>query len=164
MIPLQQHGRYELEQRRRNSPCADLFSVLDEVADPEIPHLSIWDLGVLQDITRQAEQISVTITPTYSGCPAVAQIREDIVTCLQQAGFRQVEVEVVLAPAWSTEWLSDRARQTLHDNGIASPGERCCPQCGSTDVAVISEYGATACKALLRCRTCAEPFDYFKPL
>ncbi len=165
VIPLMDQARFEMEQRRRQSCLADIFELLDQVKDPELPVLSIWDLGVLQDVHKTAEgQLVVTITPTYSGCPALQQMTADIGACLREAGYADVQVEVQLAPAWSTDWLSAEAREALVGFGVAAPGAPVCPQCGSSRVSVISEFAATACKSLLRCDDCAEPFDYFKPL
>ena len=154
--------RAELEQRRRNSELDDVYEVLDAVRDPEVPVLSIWDLGVLQDVKREAGQLVVTITPTYSGCPAMGQIETDIVAAISAAGYGDAVVETRLSPAWSSDWLCMDARRRLRDYGVAPPDDVSCPQCGSTHVEVVSEFGSTACKALYRCRSCAEPFDHFK--
>ena len=164
VIPLMDEARFEMEQRRRQSAVPEVYQLLDQVKDPELPVLSIWDLGVLQDVNKTANgQLVVTITPTYSGCPALAQMTADITACLNDAGYPDVQVEVQLAPAWSTDWLSATARGALVDFGVAAPGAPVCPQCGSDKVSVVSEFAATACKSLLRCDECAEPFDYFKP-
>ena len=154
--------RAELEQRRRNSELGDVYDVLDSVRDPEVPVLSIWDLGVLQEVKREAGRLVITITPTYSGCPAMGQIESDIVAALSAAGYEDAVVETRLSPAWSSDWLSVDARRRLRAYGVAPPDDVSCPQCGSTQVAVISEFGSTACKALYRCRSCGEPFDHFK--
>jgi ring-1,2-phenylacetyl-CoA epoxidase subunit PaaD len=146
------------------------------VPDPEVPVLTIEDLGVLRDVTvDEVGAVEVTITPTYSGCPAMDTIRQDVTTALREAGFGDVRVRTVLAPAWTTDWISERGRAALQEYGIAPPGARAtgpvrlalsvrCPQCGSPDTAELSRFGSTACKALWRCRACGEPFDHFKTL
>jgi ring-1,2-phenylacetyl-CoA epoxidase subunit PaaD len=146
------------------------------VPDPEVPVLTIEDLGVLRDLTIDADgAVEVTITPTYSGCPAMDAIRDDVTAALREAGFGDVRVRTVLAPAWTTDWISERGRAALQEYGIAPPGSRSagpvrlalsvrCPQCGSFDTRELSRFGSTACKALWQCRACAEPFDHFKTL
>ena len=164
-IPAEQ---FERQQRRQNSNCAELWNLLDAVKDPEIPALSLWDLGVLRDIQREADKVNVVITPTYSGCPAMAAMREDIGSVLEANNIRNYTITTVLAPAWSTDWLTDKARQNLHNYGIAPPAATAaaiqCPHCGSAQVKAVSEFGSTACKALYQCQSCYEPFDYFKTL
>lgn len=164
-IPLMPEARFALNQRRQASVCGEVFDVLDTVKDPEIPVLSIWDLGILQDVERRADgSIEVTITPTYSGCPAMAQISEDIVDCLNEAGYPTVTITQRLTPAWTTDWIDAATRKRLREYGIAGPESAACPLCGSTDTEVISEFGSTACKALMKCNSCLEPFDQFKRL
>lgn len=150
---------------------ARLFELLSSVCDPEIPVLTLQDLGVLRDISVNDGEIEVTITPTYAGCPAMDAMRSDIETTLAEAGYQQVTVRQSLSPAWTTDWMSDRGREKLRNYGIAPPaatacglqtGRIECPQCGCGDVKLISEFGSTACKALYRCQDCREPFDYFK--
>lgn len=168
-IPAEEHER---RQRRANSPLRELWELLDEVKDPEIPVISLWELGVLQDIEQRGDTVVVTITPTYSGCPAMTTMAEDVVTTLREAGYPEVVVETRLSPAWSTSWMSPAARDRLRDWGIAPPG--CggatrgeavpCPHCGSDNTRQLSEFGSTACKALYQCNDCAEPFDYFKSI
>ena len=148
--------------------------MLDRVKDPEIPVLSIVDLGILQDIKVAGEKVTVAITPTYSGCPAMGEIRGRIRAVLADAGFRSVRVKTVLTPAWSSDWLTDEARSRLRSYGIAPPAvtrtTRCaervpdpaCPQCGSRNTRVISDFGSAPCKALHTCRACLEPFESFK--
>ncbi len=150
--------------------------VLEAVRDPEIPILTIADLGILRDIYRRDDGIVVVITPTYSGCPAMQTIEDDIVAVLAGAGITDATVETRLAPAWTTDWLSAAGREKLLEVGIAPPAETsadkrrltgsapeiACPQCGSSETEKISEFGSTACKALYRCTNCLEPFDYFK--
>jgi ring-1,2-phenylacetyl-CoA epoxidase subunit PaaD len=138
-------------------------AVLAGVPDPEIPVVSVVDLGIVRDVTSGR----VTITPTYTGCPATQVIERDIRDALDAAGYRQVRLETVLSPPWTTDWISAEGREKLRAYGIAPPtppGERqvACPQCGSTETEEISRFGSTPCKALWRCRSCAEPFDLFK--
>ncbi|MDR3524036.1 MAG: phenylacetate-CoA oxygenase subunit PaaJ [Acetobacteraceae bacterium] len=144
------------------------------VSDPEIPVLSIADLGVLRDVRMDGDAVEVTITPTYSGCPAMNMIQLDIETALAVAGFAKVHVTSVLSPAWTTDWMTQEGRDKLRAYGIAPPvgpaGRRAlfgqdvvaCPRCGSTHTSRIAEFGSTSCKALWRCEACREPFDYFK--
>lgn len=145
------------------------LDVVAEVPDPELPMVSIADLGILRSVeTAQDGRVIVTITPTYSGCPAMDAIRADIRAALARAGHHDVEVRTRLSPAWTTDWMSETARQKLAEAGIAPPGPVLlrisvrCPQCGSPDTEEISRFGSTSCKALWRCRACAEPFDHFK--
>ncbi len=149
------------------------LAALETVTDPEIPVLTIADLGILRDVSVQHDVVEVTITPTYSGCPAMNVIALDIETALARAGIK-ARIRTSLSPAWTTDWLSDTARAKLAAFGIAPPahsasrralfGEErpACPHCGSTDTEQISEFGSTPCKALHRCRACREPFDAFK--
>ena len=167
-IPLQPIELAEREQRRRNSSTPALWSALDSVMDPEIPVISIWELGILQDVEQQGNRVQVIITPTYSGCPAMHTIAEDIGIALERAGYPDCEVVTRLAPAWSSSWIGATAQEKLHQYGIAPPGFTdeesviCCPHCGSEQVRLVSEFGSTACKALYQCSDCAEPFDHFK--
>ena len=163
VIDLVKEARAELVQRRRESRCGYWFRVLDEVKDPELPVLSIWDLGVLQDVQEEGGVVEVTITPTYSGCPAMETIRDQIVEVLRVAGAKEIAIHTQLTPAWTSDWIDGAAQKRLRDFGIAPPGTPACPQCGSTRTRVISDFGSTACKALYRCLDCREPFDYFKP-
>jgi len=148
-----------------------LYELLSSVVDPEIPVLTLQDLGVLRDISVTDGEVKVTITPTYTGCPAMETMRADIESTLAAAGYRQVIVQQNLSPAWRTDWMTQAGREKLHAYGIAPPlnkacgqtGSRIeCPQCKSADVSLISEFGSTACKALYQCQDCREPFDYFK--
>ena len=155
---------------------AAIRTLLESVRDPEIPALSIVDLGVLRDVYKHDDEVVVVITPTYSGCPAMQTIAADIEQCLAEAGIARVRIETRLAPAWTTDWMSDEGRKKLLAFGIAPPldsakSSRCgngsgtaisCPQCGSTQTELLSPFGSTACKALYRCENCAEPFEYFK--
>jgi ring-1,2-phenylacetyl-CoA epoxidase subunit PaaD len=149
------------------------LTALEAVTDPEIPVLTIADLGILRDVVVQGDTVHVVITPTYSGCPAMQMITVEIETALARAGIA-ASVETRLAPAWTTDWMTEAGRRKLAAYGIAPPeraasrralfGEAhpACPQCGSSDTEQISEFGSTACKALHRCRACREPFDAFK--
>jgi ring-1,2-phenylacetyl-CoA epoxidase subunit PaaD len=142
---------------------ARIWSVLETVPDPEIPVVSVVDLGIVREVGPDR----VTITPTYTGCPATQVIERDIRAALDGAGYAHVAVETVLAPPWTTDWISDVGKAKLLAYGIAPPvakGARAvhCPQCGSGDTEEISRFGSTPCKALWRCRACAEPFDLFK--
>ena len=147
------------------------------VLDPEVPVLTLADLGVLRDVTLQDGRVIVTLTPTYSGCPAMEVMERDVADAVRGAGFPAVAVRRVLAPAWSSDDITDEGRRKLEEYGIAPPPERRpdpgpvlltlsvrCPQCGSTDTEELSRFGSTSCKALWRCRSCAEPFDHFKAL
>jgi ring-1,2-phenylacetyl-CoA epoxidase subunit PaaD len=150
------------------------WDVAAQVVDPEIPVLTIADLGVLRDVAVTDGRVEVAITPTYSGCPAMNMITLEIELALEREGIRNPKVRTVLSPAWTTDWMSDDGRRKLKEYGIAPPqagsgrralfGEQqvACPQCGSTDTEVLSEFGSTSCKALWRCKNCREPFDYFK--
>lgn len=164
---------------------ARAWTVLESVPDPEIPVVSIRELGILRALARDEDGVlRVTITPTYSGCPAMAQIAEDIGTALDQAGLAPYRIETALAPPWSTDWISESAREKLRAYGIAPPAGHCgnrpaahhpirfaapmspapaCPRCGSAQTERLAQFGSTACKALYRCLACREPFDYFKP-
>ncbi|CAN5145062.1 phenylacetate-CoA oxygenase subunit PaaJ [soil metagenome] len=145
-----------------------------QVADPEIPVLTIADLGVLREVTVTDGNVEVAITPTYSGCPAMNMIALEIELALERVGIRNPKISTVLSPAWTTDWMSEEGRRKLKDYGIAPPqhaagrralfGEQqvACPQCGSVETEVLSEFGSTSCKALWRCKACREPFDYFK--
>ncbi len=140
-----------------------LWRVLAEVPDPEIPVISIVDLGIVHTV----EPDRVVLTPTYTGCPATRVIEQDVRDALDAAGFGEVRIETTLSPPWTTDWISAAGRRKLHAYGIAPPGAPednlvACPQCASTDTEEISRFGSTPCKALWRCRTCAEPFDRFK--
>lgn len=154
-------------------------ALLEDVRDPEIPILTIADLGVLRDVSVGDDgSVTVVVTPTYSGCPAMQTIADDIRAALAQAQCTRVRIETRLAPAWTTDWLSAAARAKLLEVGIAPPLEPtadkrvlggrpqgvACPRCRSHDTELVSEFGSTACKALYRCRSCLEPFDYFKCL
>ena len=146
---------------KKGDDAARIWAVLESVADPEIPVLSVVDLGIVRDVRPDR----IVITPTYTGCPATQVIERDIRDALDAAGYAQVAIETALAPPWTTDWISAAGKAKLHAYGIAPPtpkGDVACPQCGSTDTEEISRFGSTPCKALWRCRACAEPFDLFK--
>ncbi|GAB4481091.1 MAG: phenylacetate-CoA oxygenase subunit PaaJ [Burkholderiaceae bacterium] len=154
------------------------WDVLARVADPEIPVISVTELGIVRDVRSYGERVEVVVTPTYSGCPATEVIERSIAEALRAAGARDVRIETRLAPAWTTDWIAPEARDKLRRYGIAPPGAAArtegrplafvprvdCPLCGSANTERLSQFGATACKALYRCRDCREPFEYFKPL
>lgn len=154
-----------------------LIPILEQVSDPEIPVLSIMDMGVVRTAIIENNIVKVQITPTYSGCPAMDVIGDDIKSALKSAGFNS-EIELILAPAWTTDWITSRGRKALEDYGIAAPldteadksvlleGKRLvkCTNCNSTNTSLISQFGSTACKAQFQCDDCQEPFDYFKCL
>ncbi len=156
-------------------------SIAASVADPEMPMLTLEDLGVLRDVRESDGEVVVTITPTYSGCPAMATMRDDLVHRLTDAGYA-ARVEVALSPAWSSDWITERGRRALRDHGLSAPGpaprhhgpvpltltptkrDVACPRCGSREVALTAEFAATACKALYRCESCLEPFEHVKEI
>ena len=151
-----------------NAPARDrAWAVASAVADPELPAVTIGELGILRDVAWRDGAWEVTVTPTYSGCPAMTVIGWDIETSLAAAGIRPVRLRTVLAPAWSAAWLSPAGRAKLAAAGIAPPGAPGeappCPRCGAVATEVISAFGATACKSLHRCLACREPFEAFKP-
>ena len=151
-------------------------AIVAAVVDPEVPVLTIDDLGVLRDVRLDGGTVTVTITPTYSGCPAVDAIRDDIVLALTSAGFSDAVVKTTLTPAWTTDWMSDAGKRKLTEYGIAPPTGRApagpirlklsvaCPRCGSLDTREVSRFGSTSCKSHWECRACLEPFDHFKAL
>jgi ring-1,2-phenylacetyl-CoA epoxidase subunit PaaD len=174
-----------------NTPSSTLSSTLERarslaasVTDPELPMLTIEDLGVLREVSVTEDgEVVVAITPTYSGCPAMATMRDDVVHRLREEGFERVAVRVALSPPWTTDWITERGRRTLAEHGISPPGPAQtaaagpvplslaptrravrCPQCGSERVSLSSEFGSTACKAMYRCEACLEPFDHVKEI
>ncbi|MDH5433564.1 MAG: phenylacetate-CoA oxygenase subunit PaaJ [Gammaproteobacteria bacterium] len=158
----------EFAQRRAVRLAAshpEIWDLLDGVYDPELPGLTIWDLGVLQDVRMVDGVCEVDITLTYSGCPAVDAMTKDIKKVLNDSGYEKIDVKVVLSPVWSTAMMSPEGKAHLKQINIAPPSEKdeiCCPQCESSKVHVISQFGSTACKALYQCNDCHETFDYFK--
>jgi ring-1,2-phenylacetyl-CoA epoxidase subunit PaaD len=154
-----------------------IYNWLEEVSDPEIPVLSVVDLGVVRDAQIINGEWLIIITPTYSGCPAMKTMEEDILSKLKEKGISSAKVELVLAPAWSTDWLSENGRIKLREYGIAPPEHEIdksvlfaeptvvpCPKCSSRNTRMVSQFGSTACKALYQCNYCQEPYDYFKCL
>lgn len=145
---------------------AQVWDWLDQVPDPEIPVISLVDLGIIRDVVWNADTLEITVTPTYSGCPATSIINLDIQTAMQTRGISDVVLKRQLSPAWTTDWMSEKGRAKLEGYGIAPPqaagGPTRCPHCQATDLERISQFGSTPCKAQWRCRDCMEPFDYFK--
>ncbi|SFS39066.1 1,2-phenylacetyl-CoA epoxidase subunit PaaD [Saccharopolyspora flava] len=158
-------------------------AIAETVCDPELPMLTLADLGVLREVSEHDGAVKVSITPTYTGCPAMDTMRDDLVHALREAGYDDVEVRTVLNPPWSTDWISERGRRKLAEAGIAPPAgapsakpgpvpltllppdrEVPCPRCGAPDTELLSEFGATACKSMRRCRSCAEPFEHVKEI
>jgi ring-1,2-phenylacetyl-CoA epoxidase subunit PaaD len=158
------------------------YDVAASVVDPEMPMLTLEDLGVLRGVEEDGSRVTVAITPTYSGCPAMATMRDDLVHRLRDAGYADVRVRVQLDPAWSSDWITERGRDALRAHGLSAPGPAPrrdgpvplsllptrrsldCPRCGSPRVELTSEFGATACKALYRCTDCLEPFEHVKEI
>ncbi|MEM8562386.1 MAG: 1,2-phenylacetyl-CoA epoxidase subunit PaaD [Pseudomonadota bacterium] len=165
-IPLMPAEQYAVRRARAESAIPEVWEVLDAVKDPEIPVVSIWELGILRSVEMQGDEVVVTITPTYSGCPAMDAITQDVEKALEDAGYTRRRVVMQWAPAWSTSWIAPAAKDSLRQFGIAPPGTEAvsCPHCGSTEVERVSEFGSTACKALYQCGDCLEPFDLFKNL
>ncbi len=148
-------------------PSVDqVWGWLSAVPDPEIPVISLTDLGIIRDVQWRDDTLVVTVTPTYSGCPATSVINFDIEKALREHGVEKIELKRQLSPAWTTDWLSEDGRKKLEDYGIAPPqpagGPDHCPRCGSKNVEKVSQFGSTPCKAAWRCKDCLEPFDYFK--
>lgn len=161
----------------------DALAVAATVTDPELPMLTLADLGVLRSVSEQDGRVVVTLTPTYTSCPAMDTMRDDLERALREAGYTDVEIRTVLSPAWTSDWITENGRRNLADAGIAPPGAAparpsgpiplalgpavsrvSCPQCRSTDTEEVSRFSATACKALRRCRSCAEPFEHVKEI
>lgn len=156
----------------------EITNLISEIPDPEIPVITIADLGILREVQWDGTNCKITITPTYTGCPAMKMIEDDIKAKLKNIGINNVTVELVYSPVWTTDWINDNAKEKLRIYGIAPPHhtsvdkkillgkERSveCPHCGSSTTVMVSQFGSTACKALYRCDSCKEPFDYFKCL
>ncbi|HTX57183.1 MAG TPA: 1,2-phenylacetyl-CoA epoxidase subunit PaaD [Candidatus Acidoferrales bacterium] len=152
---------------------AQAWQWLDDVLDPELPAISITDLGIVRDVRMEEDgELVVALTPTYSGCPATAAIEADVERTLRDHGVARLRIERRLAPAWTTDWMTPRGRARLAEAGIVPPRRTLadgpvvmtpCPRCGSNDTAELSHFGSTPCKALYRCNACREPFDYVKP-
>lgn len=152
-----------------------IWEVLSAIPDPEIPVISILELGVLREVKYKNKDLHITITPTYSGCPAMNQIESDIITKLVELGIEKYKINLQYHPAWTTDWMTEKAKKKLLDYGISPPdnsvdkagilGENkhtLCPNCKSRNTKMISQFGSTACKALYQCSDCLEPYDYFK--
>ncbi len=142
----------------------EIFQALSEIPDPEIPVITIADLGILRKVELNDETVTVQITPTYSGCPAMKMIEDQIHERLHAMGFEKISIDLVFSPAWTTDWMSDEAKEKLRKFGIAPPVQKQvnCPHCGSLRVQLVSQFGSTACKSLYKCLDCKEPFDHFK--
>ena len=144
-----------------------IYEWLADVPDPEIPVLSILDLGIVRDVSVNGG-VTVSLTPTYSGCPATEVIESSVLAALEKKGIESIAIKRVLSPPWTTDWISDEGREKLRDYGIAPPVQAnqsvACPQCESSHTERVSEFGSTPCKAAWRCRDCLEPFEYFKCL
>ena len=176
-----------IEQKQPAEPFYAVWNLLESVTDPEIPVVNLREMGILRSVRQTATGLEVVITPTYSGCPAMSQMHDDVVNALSKAGMA-ARVLTQIAPAWSTDWMTAQGREKLRNYGIAPPhASHCgasnaniiqfaskkgtdgaasavaCPQCGSQNTTETSHFGSTACKALYRCLDCLEPFDYFKP-
>nr|WP_217509258.1 1,2-phenylacetyl-CoA epoxidase subunit PaaD [Pseudarthrobacter sp. C4D7] len=167
-------------ESRTRTPQQDAWDIAATVVDPEIPVLTIADLGILRDVQVTDNKVTVTITPTYSGCPAMDAIRDDLFTAFKKEGYEDVHVDLVLAPAWTTDWMTEAGKQKLQEYGIAPPSGNSragghsgpirlslavkCPQCNSLNTKELTRFGSTSCKALYVCQDCKEPFDYFKVL
>jgi len=143
-----------------------IWNFLEQVPDPEIPAISIVDLGIIRDVAWLNDRLQITITPTYSGCPATTVIGLEIEKAAHSNGIENIDIKQQINPAWTTDWISERGKKRLKAYGIAPPnpsgGPECCPQCGAQNVERISQFGSTPCKAQWRCHECLEPFDYFK--
>ena len=167
---------------KSRAPTRDeVFELLTEINDPELPVIDIVELGIVRDVLIEGDAVRVDVTPTYSGCPALRMIEDEIIEILKARGFSDVKVRNVFSPAWTTDWLSAETKQKLKDYGIAPPGTTAmidaadlitirrsretiaCPYCGSRNTEQKSEFGSTACKAIHFCNSCDQPFDYFKP-
>ena len=139
---------------------------LNEIPDPEIPAISLTDLGIIRDVAWAGDTLTVTVTPTYSGCPATSLINMEIETALRSHGIDKLDLKRQLSPAWTTDWMTEEGRAKLEAYGIAPPqpagGPKACPRCQSDNLERLSQFGSTPCKAQWRCRDCLEPFDYFK--
>jgi len=164
-----------------HASVSEIWNWLSEIADPEIPALSIVDLGIVRDAewSSDGEELTVAITPTYSGCPAIEVIADEIRSSLEERGVHRLRLETRLSPAWTTDWMTEEAKERLRAYGIAPPSARLiaatdiapsahndeqivCPRCGSDATELVSRFSSTACKALYKCRSCLEPFDAFK--
>ena len=142
-----------------------IWELFKTIPDPEIPAISIVDLGIIRKIYFKETILYITVTPTYSGCPAMSFMKDEIIRHLELQGITNYQINTSLAPAWTTDWMSDEVKIKLKKSGIAPPSNNIvCPQCDSTKVEVVSEFGSTACKALYKCQDCMEPFHHFKQI
>ena len=155
----------------------ELLFILESVKDPEIPVLNVVDLGVIREVEVHDREITIKLTPTYSGCPAMDVIGDDLVRAFEKEGY-EANVQLVMSPPWTTDWITDRGRKALEEYGVAAPLEESadkaalldgesvvkCTNCGSKNTKLVSQFGSTACKAMFQCNDCQEPFDYFKCL
>ena len=151
-----------------------IYELIRNIPDPEIPVITIEDLGILREVKYEDDKIVISITPTYSGCPAMKAIENDITDILRESGIENFQIKTVFAPVWTTDWINDEAKEKLRRYGISPPEGKStdknillnkkilCPQCNSSNTEMISHFGSTACKALYRCKDCLEPFDHFK--
>ena len=143
-----------------------IWNWLEDVPDPEIPVISVVDLGIIRDVLLDGASVKVIITPTYTGCPAMGIISSDIKLALAKKGITELTLKIKIAPPWTTDWISEKGRTRLEEFGIAPPQNsglpKSCPQCRSCNVELVSQFGSTPCKAQWRCNDCLEPFDYFK--
>ena len=144
---------------------SSIWELLKTIPDPEIPAVSIVDLGIVRNVEFDNNKLNITITPTYSGCPAFSFMKEEIVRHLETEGITNYQIDTALAPPWTTDWMSNDVKSKLKEAGISPPShEVVCPQCDSQNVQVISEFGSTSCKALYKCKECSEIFHYFKQI
>jgi ring-1,2-phenylacetyl-CoA epoxidase subunit PaaD len=142
---------------------AELWKLLEEIPDPEIPVISVIELGIIRALRYEGHSLVITITPTYSGCPAMVAISMDIHNLLNENGITDFKIETVYTPAWTTDWMSLEAKEKLRTYGLAPPNEHVKrPHCGASNTSLTSQFGSTACKSLYKCNECLEPFDYFK--
>tara|TARA_B100001094_G_scaffold268203_1_gene271808 strand:+ start:411 stop:863 length:453 start_codon:yes stop_codon:yes gene_type:complete len=147
----------------QNGKTDKIWELLNTVPDPEIPVISVVELGVIRDVIFSENSYVISITPTYSGCPAVKAFQDDIKTCLKENDIENFELKIVYSPTWTTDWMTESTKEKLKKYGIAPPSKTViCPQCDSKKTELISEFGATACKALYKCKDCLEPFEHFK--
>lgn len=153
-----------------NIQTKQIWQILEQVTDPEIPVLTIADLGIVRDVKLTDDGVEIIITPTYTGCPAMDMIAMNIKLALIENGYSTIKITSVLSPAWTTDWMSENGKRKLKAYGIAAPDKKFnmpadgveCPLCNSANTRLISEFGSTACKALYQCNDCKEPFDFFK--
>ena len=147
----------------QNGNIKYIWELLNTVPDPEIPVISVVELGVIRDVTFTNNSFVISITPTYSGCPAVKAFQDDISSCLSENGIENFELKIVYSPAWTTDWMSQKTKDKLMNYGISPPSKIVvCPQCKSDSTTLISQFGSTACKSLYKCVECLEPFEHFK--